>query len=136
LGDIALLEPSFEEYYSHDMRLGAAPSIEHTDQIHTELLDLVPISSPFLPTTPTYLHAFQESLGDISGFHSSFDLYCAHLEDSPRKIMWSTVFDHHSNFSMAFDKFKRAQTLFAISLLVFSYLHHFKMHAKAYDKLL
>ena len=31
LGDIALLEPSSEEYYSHDVRVGAAPSIEHTD---------------------------------------------------------------------------------------------------------
>jgi len=81
LGEFALLEPSFKEYYSHDVRVGAAPSIEHTDQIHTELLDLVPISFPFLPTTPSHLHAFQESLGDISGLHPSFDPYCAYLAD-------------------------------------------------------
>ena len=37
---------------------------------------------------------------------------------------------------MAFDKFKRALTLFATSLLVFSYLHYFEMHATAHDKLL
>jgi len=69
LGDITVLKPSSAEYYSHDVRVGAVPTIEHTDQIQTELLDLVPISSPFLPTTPSHLHAFQESLGDISGFH-------------------------------------------------------------------
>ena len=50
--------------------------------------------------------------------------------------MQSTFFDHDPDFSMAFDKFKRALPLFAISLLVFSYLHHFEMHAKAHDKLL
>ena len=37
---------------------------------------------------------------------------------------------------MAFDKFKMALTLFVASLLVFYYLQHFEMHAKAYDKLL
>jgi len=37
---------------------------------------------------------------------------------------------------MAFDKFKRALTLFAISLLGLSYLHHFEMHGKAHNKLL
>jgi len=37
---------------------------------------------------------------------------------------------------MAFDEFKRALTLFAASLPVFSYLHPFKVHAKAHDKLL
>jgi len=50
--------------------------------------------------------------------------------------MWSTFFDHDSDFSMAFDKFMRALTLFSMSLLLFSYLHHFEMHAKAHDKLL
>jgi len=50
--------------------------------------------------------------------------------------MWNTFFDHAFNFFMAFDKLKRALTLFAIFLLVFSYLHHFKMHVKAHDKFL
>ena len=50
--------------------------------------------------------------------------------------MWDTFFDHAFNFSMAFDKFKRALTLFTIFLLVFPYLHHFEMHVKAHDKLL
>ena len=50
--------------------------------------------------------------------------------------MWPTFFDSAFDFSMAFDKFKRALTLFATSLLVFSYLHHFEMHALAFNKLL
>jgi len=82
------------------------------------------------------LHAFQESLGAISGVHPSFNPYCAYLADLPRKITWSTFFDYDPDFSMAFDTFKMALTLFAISLLVFSYLHYFEMHAKAHDKLL
>ena len=54
----------------------------------------------------------------------------------PRKIECTTFFDYYFDFSMAFDKFKGALTLFATSLLVFSYLHPFEMHAKAHDKLL
>ena len=50
--------------------------------------------------------------------------------------MWTTFFDHAFDFSMPFDKFKRALTLFATFLLVFSSLCHFEMHAKAHDKLL
>jgi len=37
---------------------------------------------------------------------------------------------------MAFDKFKRVLTIFAMILLVFSYSHHFEMHATTHDKLL
>ena len=104
--------------------------------ICTEPLDLTLISSPLLSTMPFHLHAFHESLSDISGFYPSFDPYWAYLEDLPRKVMWNNFFNHSFDFSMAFDKFKRALTLFATFLLVLSYLHHFKMHAKAHDKLL
>jgi len=50
--------------------------------------------------------------------------------------MWSTFFDHDFDFSMVFDEFKRPLTLFAQPLLVFSYSHHFEMHAKAHYKFL
>ena len=50
--------------------------------------------------------------------------------------MWSTFFDHTFNFSMAFDKFKRAITFFSMILLVFYYSHHFQMRTAAFDKLL
>ena len=136
LGDIALLEPSYQDLYSDDVRVSAAPSIEHIDPICTKPLDLTPISSPFLSTTPSPLHAFHESLGDIRGYNPSLDPYCAYLDDMPRKIEWTTFFDNDFDFSMAFDEFKRALTLFAPSLLVFSYSHYFEMHAKAHDKLL
>jgi len=50
--------------------------------------------------------------------------------------MLQTFFDHAFDFSMAFDRFKMPLTLFATSLLVFSYLHHSKIHALTFDKLL
>ena len=64
-------------------------------------------SPALLPTSPTQLHAFHESLGDLIGSHLSFDPYCAYLEDVPSENMWSTFFDHAFDFSMAFDAFKR-----------------------------
>jgi len=131
-----LEEAPFEEYSSDAVRVGAAPGIEHIDPICTKSLDLVPISSPFVLTTPSHLHAFYKSLRDISESQPSFDPLCAYLEDLPRKVTWSTFFDHAFDFSMTFDKFKMALTLFVTSLLVFSYLHHYKMHALAYDELL
>jgi len=97
------------------------PSIMHIDPICSELFDSTPISSPLPPTTPSYMHTFHESLGDIRGYSPSVDPYCAYLEDVPRKIMWSTFFDHTFDFSMVFGKFKRPLTLFAPSFLVFSY---------------
>jgi len=51
----------------------------------------------------------------------------------PRKIVWSTLFDHTFDLSMAFDKFKWPQTT---CLLMLSYLHRSEMHAPASDKLL
>jgi len=106
------------------------------ESTYIESLNLTPISSSLLSTNPSYLHAFHESLNDIRGSHSSFDSYCAHLEGVARKIIWSTFFYYAFDFSMAFDEFKTPLTLFALPILVFSYLHHFAMDALAYDKLL
>ena len=114
----------------------AAPSIEHIDFICTTSLDLAPISSPSLSTTPSHLHAFHESLGDIRGCTPSFDPYCVYLKDMPRKIVWGTFFDHVFNFSIAFDKCKRAMIFFTMILLVFSYAHPLEMNVATYDKLL
>jgi len=98
------------------VRVGAAPSIRHINSSCTKLLDSAPLSSHFLPTTPSPLHAF---LGNIKRSHPSFDPCCAYLEDLLRKVMmWNTFLDDTFNFSMAFDKFKRALTVFATSLLV------------------
>ena len=78
-----------------DLVMGiTTPSIEHIDTICYEPLDLTPTSSPLAPTTPFPVHAFPESLGDIRGYNSSIDPYCPYLEDTPRKITWSTFFDN------------------------------------------
>ena len=69
---------------------------------------MTPTSSLLLVTTPSHLHAYPESLGDIRGYNPSFDPYCAYLEDLLRKIMWSTFFEHTVDFSMVFDEFKEA----------------------------
>ena len=79
----------------------AAPNIARNDSICTKPLDSTLISSPLLPFTLSYLHAFYEPLGAIRGSHPSSDPYCAYLEDVPRKIMWSTFFVHAIDFSMA-----------------------------------
>jgi len=141
LRELTLVEPylekaPFEGLYDGSLVVGVAPSIDHIGPICTKPLDLTPISSPLLPTMSSHLHAFHESLGDIRGHNPSLDPYCAYLDDMPRKIEWTTFFDYYFDFAMAFDKFKRALTLFAPSLLVFSYSHCFEMHAKAHDKLL
>ena len=60
--------------------------IEHIDPICHEPLDLTPTSSALPPTTPFPVHVFHEFLGDIRGYNSSLDPYCAYLEDAPRKI--------------------------------------------------
>jgi len=112
------------------------PNIEHTDPICNEPLDLTPTSFTLLPTTPSPLHVYPKSLGDIRGYNPSFDPYCAYLEDVPRKIMWSTFFYHTFDFSMAFDAFKQQLTSRASSSVVFSYSHHSEMHAITYNMLL
>jgi len=137
----ALVEPHLEETpfveFCGNIVMGSdTPSIRHTDPICFELFASTPISSHLLSTTPSHVHTFRDSLGDIRGYNSSFNSYCAYLEDMPRKIMWSTFFDHVFNFSMAFDEFNRSLTLFAPSFLVFSYAHHYEMHDTTYDKLL
>jgi len=113
-----LEEAPFEEFHN-DVEMGrATPSMGLIDSICIELLDSMPISSPFLPNLPSPLHAFHESLGDIRGPHPLFDPYCAYLEDVPRKMTWSTFFGHAFDFSMALTLFKRPLTLFAPPLLV------------------
>ena len=136
LGGPHLEEAPFEEFCGDVMMGIDTPSIEHTDLICNEPPDVTLVSSPLLPTVPSHLHAYHESLGDIRGYNPSFDPSCAYVEDKPQKIMWNTFFDHTFDFSRAFYEFKRPITLFAPSFLMFSYSHHSEMHATTYDKLL
>ena len=54
----------FEESCGDGVMVGVVPNIEHIDPICTGSLNLATISSSLLPTTPSHLHAFHESLGD------------------------------------------------------------------------
>ena len=101
-----LEEAPFAEFYGDAVMGSNPPSIRPTDPICNEPLDLTPTSFYLLPTTPSYMHAFDESLSDIRGYNPSFDPYYAYLEHVPRKIMWSTFFDHTLDFSVAFDEFR------------------------------
>jgi len=134
--ELTLVEPHLEELCG-DLVMGTnTPSIGPTNPIGNEPLDLTPTSSPLPPTIPSHLHAFHESLGDIKGYNPYLSPYCAYLEDVPRKIMSSTLFDHTFDFSIAFDEFKRPLALSNVSFVVFSYSPHSEMHAITYDKLL
>ena len=89
-GGLILVEPyleetPFEELCDDSLVVGTAPGIDRIGPICTEPLDLTPISSPLLSNTPSQLHPFHESLGDIQGYNPSLDPYCAYLEDMPRK---------------------------------------------------
>ena len=47
-----------------------------------------------------------ESLGTFRGYDPSLDPYSLYLEDRPRKIIFSMAFNHSTDFSKAFDKFR------------------------------
>jgi len=54
-----------------------APIIGVIDSVCPEPLNLTPTLSPLHPTTPSYVHAYQESLDDIREYNPSFDPYYA-----------------------------------------------------------
>ena len=77
-----------------------------------------------------------KSPGTFEDYNSSLDPFHDFLVDMPRKIIWTTLFDHSSDFSMAYDTIMRALTIVDVSFPVFSYIHHSGMHATVYNKLL
>jgi len=86
--ELTLVEKHLEEVpfaeFSSDVAMDTGtPSIEHTDPICNKPLDLPPVPSPLLPTVPSHLHAYHESLGELRGYNPSFNPYCAHLDDVP-----------------------------------------------------
>jgi len=76
------------------------------------------------------------SLGTFQGYHPPFDPFHDFIVDMPRRIIWSPLFDHSSDFSKAHDTIMRALTVIDVSFPVFSFIHHSRMHARVYDKLL
>ena len=131
-----LKEAPFEEFCGDIVIGSATPSIVYIDPICTKPLKSTSISFPLFPTTPSYVHAFHESLGDIKGSHPSFDPHYTYVYDMPRKIMWSPFFDNGFDLSMALGRFKRPLTFLTSSFVLFSFLHNFKKYVFTFDKLL
>ena len=77
-----------------------------------------------------------ESLGTFRGYNPSLDPCSLYLESMPLKIMLITAFNFFTDFSKAFDKFKRALMIIYAFLFRCSYLHRSKLHAQMFDKLL
>jgi len=50
--------------------------------------------------------------------------------------MFTISFDHSTDFSEAFDKFRRALTITPTFMFGCSYLHSSELHAQVFDKLL
>jgi len=76
------------------------------------------------------------SLGYFRGSDPSIDPYCLSLEDLPRKIMWSTFFNPSYNFAMAIDKVKWILIVFAVILIISSYVLFSELWSQEFDKLL
>ena len=71
--DLNLEDALFEELYGDSVMVGVALNFERIDLTCIKPLDLTPMSSPLLATTPSHLHTFYESLGDIRGYNCSSD---------------------------------------------------------------
>jgi len=77
-----------------------------------------------------------KSPGTFRDYAFSLDPYSLYQKDVLGKIMFTTSFDHSTNFSNAFDKFKRALTITPAFTIGCSYLHSSNLHAQVFDKLL
>jgi len=65
-----------------------------------------------------------ESLYTFRGYHSSLDPYSLYLENVLEKIMLTITFDYSTDFSKAFDKFRRTLTIIPYACLcVLTYIH-------------
>jgi len=76
------------------------------------------------------------SLDYFRGYDPSIDPYCICLEDLPRKIMWSTLFNPFYDFSKAIDKVKRILIAFGVIFVISSYLLFSELWSQEFDKLL
>ena len=77
-----------------------------------------------------------ESLGTFGGYNPSLDPYSLYLESMPLKILFITSYTFFTDFSKAFDKFRRALVTISAFLFKCSYLHRSELHAQTFDKLL
>jgi len=110
-----------------DVLVAVYPGPDLVDHVSPDPLDISHVSSCSLPSpSPEYcdlspidsLAVLEEnvvdcpkSLGTFRGYASSLDPYSLYLEDVPGKIMFTISFDHCTDFSKGFDKFRRALTI-------------------------
>ena len=64
-----------------------------------------------------------ESLGTFRGYDPSLDAYSLYLEDMLGKIVLLIAFDYSTNFSKAFEKFRRGLAIIPRFVFACSYLH-------------
>jgi len=77
-----------------------------------------------------------DSLGTFRGYGPSPDPYTLYPWSMRVKIMLATECNLFTDFSKAFNKFKRALAIVSAFLFKCSYLHPSEMHAQVFDKLL
>jgi len=94
------------------------PSVDFHDMLQGDVFDCI------------------DSLGTFRGYNPSLDAYSLYLESVPLKIMFITAFTSFTDFSKAFDKFKRALTIISSFLFKCSYSHASDLHAQMFDKVL
>jgi len=116
--DVVVVGPTSPDAIAHI-------SPEHVDMLNVSSLPLLP--SPFLEchslTAIDYYDVLKgkvpdciRSLGTFESYNPSLDPFHDYRVDLPRKIIWTTFFDHFSDFSKACDTFMRAMYLYQCSL--------------------
>jgi len=129
--DVLVVEPVIPIVIAH-------VSPNHVDMPHVAPLPSLP--SPFREChslTAIDLHDALEgkvsdcmdSLGTFIGYDTSFNPYSLYQGSMPTKIMLTSVFRFFTDFSKAFDEFKRALTIIFAFLFKCSYLHRSELHA-------
>jgi len=120
-------------------------SLDHVDILPASPLPSLPSLSLECPNLPVidYHDRLQgkvsdciRSLGTFEGYDPPFDPFHDYLVEMPRKILWTTFFDSSFDFFTEYYTIMRALTLIVVSFSVFSYIHHSRMHAGVYDRLL
>jgi len=113
-------------------------SPDHVDMLHVSSLPSLP--SPSLECDNLSITNFHDvlnrkvsgcmdSLGTFKGYNPSLEPYSLYLESMTLKIMLITAFNFFTDFSKAFDKFRRALTIIPSFLFKCSYSHSSEFHA-------
>jgi len=71
----------------------------------------------------------------LKEYDPSVDLYYVCLEDLPRKVMWTAIFNSSYDFSIGFDNIKRIRVVFGMILVIATYLAFSKLLCQEFDEL-